>query len=101
MLLNCSEAMPTGDSSRSRAQLKNRTGVASGVRAKGRIAVLVQLSGDRPIIGYLRYYSDEPEDASLFLEVPRGSWTKKERSLRSTDRKFCSPSRPGLNPFPF
>ena len=30
--------------------------------------VLVQLSGDRTIIGYLRYYSDEPEDASLFLE---------------------------------
>jgi hypothetical protein len=30
--------------------------------------VLVQLSGDRSIIGYLRYYSDEPEDASLFLE---------------------------------
>jgi hypothetical protein len=30
--------------------------------------VLVQLSGDRTVIGYLRYYSDEPEDASLFLE---------------------------------
>jgi hypothetical protein len=30
--------------------------------------VLVQLSGDRAVIGYLRYYSDEQEDASLFLE---------------------------------
>jgi hypothetical protein len=30
--------------------------------------VLVQLSGDRAVIGYLRSYSDEPEDASLFLE---------------------------------
>jgi len=30
--------------------------------------VLVQLSGDRTVIGYLRYYSDEPEDGSLFLE---------------------------------
>ena len=30
--------------------------------------VLVQLSGDRSVIGFLRYYSDEPEDASLFLE---------------------------------
>jgi Family of unknown function (DUF6338) len=30
--------------------------------------VLVQLSRDRSIIGYLRYYSDEPEDSSLFLE---------------------------------
>ncbi len=30
--------------------------------------VLVQLSRDRTIVGYLRYYSDEPEDASLFLE---------------------------------
>ncbi len=30
--------------------------------------VLVQLSRDRAVIGYLRYYSDEPEDASLFLE---------------------------------
>ena len=30
--------------------------------------VLVQLSGDRTVIGYIRYYSDEPEDASLFLE---------------------------------
>jgi hypothetical protein len=30
--------------------------------------VLVQLSGDRTVIGYLRYYSDEPDEASLFLE---------------------------------
>jgi len=30
--------------------------------------VLVQLSGARSVIGYLRYYSDEQEDASLFLE---------------------------------
>jgi hypothetical protein len=30
--------------------------------------VLVQLSRDRAVIGYLRYYSDEPRDASLFLE---------------------------------
>jgi hypothetical protein len=30
--------------------------------------VLVQLSGDRAVIGYLRYYSDEQDDASLFLE---------------------------------
>ena len=30
--------------------------------------VLVQLAGDRSVIGYLRYYSDESEDASLFLE---------------------------------
>jgi hypothetical protein len=30
--------------------------------------VLVQLSRDRSIIGFLRYYSDEQEDASLFLE---------------------------------
>jgi hypothetical protein len=30
--------------------------------------VLVQLSRDRSVVGYLRYYSDEPEDASLFLE---------------------------------
>ena len=30
--------------------------------------VLVQISGDRAVIGYLRYYSDEPDDAALFLE---------------------------------
>jgi len=30
--------------------------------------VLVQLSRDRSVIGFLRYYSDEPDDASLFLE---------------------------------
>ena len=30
--------------------------------------VLVQLSGNRAVIGYLRYYSDEQDDASLFLE---------------------------------
>jgi hypothetical protein len=30
--------------------------------------VLVQLSRDRTVIGYLRYYSDEQDDASLFLE---------------------------------
>lgn len=30
--------------------------------------VLVQLSNDRSILGFLRYYSDEPDEASLFLE---------------------------------
>jgi hypothetical protein len=30
--------------------------------------VLVQLSGGRSIVGFLRYYSDEPDEASLFLE---------------------------------
>jgi len=30
--------------------------------------VVVQLSRDRTVIGYLRYYSDEQDDASLFLE---------------------------------
>jgi hypothetical protein len=30
--------------------------------------VLVQLSGGRSVVGFLRYYSDEPEEASLFLE---------------------------------
>ena len=30
--------------------------------------VLVKLSGDRTVIGFLRYYSDDPEDGSLFLE---------------------------------
>lgn len=30
--------------------------------------VLVQISGDRSLIGYLRYYSDEEDDSALFLE---------------------------------
>jgi hypothetical protein len=30
--------------------------------------ILVQLSDGRSVIGFLRYYSDEAEDASLFLE---------------------------------
>ncbi len=30
--------------------------------------VLVQLEGSRRIIGYVRYYSDDPEESSLFLE---------------------------------
>jgi hypothetical protein len=43
--------------------------------------VLVQLSRDRSIIGYLRYYSDEPEDASLFLED--AAWIVDEEGTQS------------------
>ncbi|MGC9159531.1 MAG: DUF6338 family protein [Terracidiphilus sp.] len=43
--------------------------------------VLVQLSRDRSIIGYLRYYSDEPEDASLFLED--AAWIVDEKGTQS------------------
>jgi hypothetical protein len=43
--------------------------------------VLVQLSGDRTIIGYLRYYFDEPEDASLFLED--AAWIVDEEGTQS------------------
>ena len=43
--------------------------------------VLIQLSGDRTIIGYLRYYSDEPEDASLFLED--AAWIVDEEGTQS------------------
>jgi hypothetical protein len=43
--------------------------------------VLVQLSRDRSIIGYLRYYSDEPEDSSLFLED--AAWIVDEKGTQS------------------
>ena len=43
--------------------------------------VLVQLSRDRSIVGYLRYYSDEPEDASLFLED--AAWIVDEEGTQS------------------
>lgn len=43
--------------------------------------VLVQLSRDRSIIGYLRYYSDEPEDGSLFLED--AAWIVDEAGTQS------------------
>jgi hypothetical protein len=43
--------------------------------------VLVQLSRDRTIIGYLRYYSDEPEDSSLFLED--AAWIVDEEGTQS------------------
>jgi hypothetical protein len=43
--------------------------------------VLVQLSGDRSVIGYLRYYSDEQEDASLFLED--AAWIIDEEGTQS------------------
>jgi hypothetical protein len=36
--------------------------------------VQVGISGDRKILGWLRYYSDEDEDCSLFLET--ASWVK-------------------------
>jgi hypothetical protein len=38
--------------------------------------VQVGLSGDRRILGWLRYYSDEAKDSSLFLE--EASWLMKE-----------------------
>ena len=43
--------------------------------------VLVQLSRVRSIVGYLRYYSDEPEDASLFLED--AAWIVDEEGTQS------------------
>lgn len=43
--------------------------------------VLVQLSRDRSIIGYLRYYSDEQDDASLFLED--AAWIVDEEGTQS------------------
>ena len=43
--------------------------------------VLVQLSRDRSIVGFLRYYSDEQEDASLFLED--AAWIIDEKGTQS------------------
>jgi hypothetical protein len=43
--------------------------------------VLVQLSRDRSIVGFLRYYSDEQEDASLFLED--AAWIVDEKGTQS------------------
>jgi len=43
--------------------------------------VLVQLSRDCSIVGYLRYYSDEQDDASLFLED--AAWIIDEEGTQS------------------
>jgi hypothetical protein len=45
------------------------------------IFVLVQLSGDRSIVGFLRYYSYEQEDMSLFLEY--AAWIVDEEGTPS------------------
>ena len=36
----------------------------------------VELSDGRSVIGWVRYYSDDPDDASLFLE--RAAWVKSD-----------------------
>jgi hypothetical protein len=38
--------------------------------------VQVELADRRSVIGWLRYYSDRPENASLFLE--RASWVRED-----------------------
>jgi hypothetical protein len=45
--------------------------------------VQVGLSGERRLLGWIRYYSDEAEEASLFLES--ASWITKNASNEDED----------------
>ncbi len=43
----------------------------------------VELGDGRRVIGWLRYYSDEPQDSSLFLE--KANWVGEDSSLIPID----------------
>ncbi|HEV2136797.1 MAG TPA: DUF6338 family protein [Terracidiphilus sp.] len=51
--------------------------------------VQVGLSGERKILGWLRYYSDEVEDSSLFLET--ASWLRMEEDGTETEVPIDGP----------
>lgn len=51
--------------------------------------VQVGLSGDRKILGWLRYYSDEAKDGSLFLES--ASWVKKDNDGTESEEAIDGP----------
>jgi hypothetical protein len=43
----------------------------------------VELGDGRRVLGWLRYYSDEPQDSSLFLE--RANWVNEDLTLTPVD----------------
>ncbi|HTW60268.1 MAG TPA: DUF6338 family protein [Terracidiphilus sp.] len=51
--------------------------------------VQVGISGDRKILGWLRYYSDEEEDSSLFLET--ASWVKEGENGEEIEEPIDGP----------
>jgi len=51
--------------------------------------VQVGLSGERKVLGWLRYYSDEAEDCSLFLES--ASWVKKDNDGTESEEIIDGP----------
>ena len=51
--------------------------------------VQVGLSGDRKILGWLRYYSDEADDSSMFLES--ASWLTKNTDGMETEQRIDGP----------
>ncbi len=51
--------------------------------------VQVGLSDDRRVLGWLRYYSDEAEDSSLFLE--EASWVKIQPDGKETEEPINGP----------
>jgi hypothetical protein len=51
--------------------------------------VQVGISGDRKILGWLRYYSDEAEDSSLFLET--ASWLKTQEDGTEIEQPIDGP----------
>jgi len=57
-------------------QKTTRSSVWSDVFHELHGVVHVELGDSRRVIGWLRYYSDEPKDASLFLE--KAAWIKNE-----------------------
>ena len=51
--------------------------------------VQVGISGDRKILGWLRYYSDEDEESSLFLET--ASWVKEGENGEEIEQPIDGP----------
>ncbi len=51
--------------------------------------VQVGISGDRKILGWLRYYSDEVKESSLFLEA--ASWVTTEEDGKAAERPIDGP----------
>lgn len=51
--------------------------------------VQVGLSGERKVLGWLRYYSDEAEDSSLFLES--ASWVSEDENGEVIERPIFGP----------
>ena len=59
--------------------VSNRSSVWSDVFHEVRGVAQIELGDGRNVMGWIRYYADDPEDASIFLE--KAAWVTPDNQL--------------------